>query len=351
MKNFIAHNSPLVSAIVPCSNEERFIANCLDSIVAQDYPKDKLEVFVVDGMSEDGTRKIIKQYTERFPFINLLDNYKRTTSSAFNRGIKAAKGDIIIIMGSHSTYEKDYMSQCVSYLTNGDANNVGGKMITLPQNDSLRAKSIAFALSNRFGVGNSAFRTTCKSSKYVDTVFGGCYRKELFEKIGLFDEELLRNQDDEFNFRLIRNGGKILLVPEIVSYYYARNSWKNLWTMFFQYGYFKPLVARKVGGFLTWRQTIPALFVGSLIFTGILSFFGKRFLWLFLFVVALYVVANTVFSFSVSLKKGLKLLPFVAISFATLHLSYGIGYLKGIWDFLVLKQHLRKRIKNIKLTR
>lgn len=340
-----------VSIIIPCRNEEKFVSKCLDSIIDNDYPKDKLEILVVDGMSEDQTRETIEKYTRKCPFIKLLNNPKKITPCALNIAIKYAKGGIIMRMDVHTTYEKDYIFKCVRYLKEYSADNVGGIWITLPGAKTLKAEAIATVLSSSFGVGNSYFRTGVKEPKLVDTVPFGCYRREVFEKIGLFDEDLIRNQDDEFNLRLIKNAGKILLVPEIVSYYYARDSLKKLWMMFFQYGYFKPLVAQKVSGVLTWRQLIPALFVGSLIFTGILSFFGKRFLWLFLFVVALYVVANTVFSFSVSLKKGLKLLPFVAISFATLHLSYGIGYLKGIIDFVILKRHLKKKIKDIKLTR
>ncbi len=328
--------------IVPCRNEEKYIGNCLDSVIAQDYPKDKLEVLVVDGMSEDGTREVIKDYVLKNPYIKLLDNPSRIVPAALNIGIKNAHGDIIIRMDAHNIYEKDYISKCVTYLTKHDVDNVGGIWITLPGNETFIGKSIALVLSHSFGVGNAYFRTGSKEPKYVDTVPFGCYKKEVFEKIGLFDEDLVRNQDDEFNLRLIKNGGKILLVPDIVSYYYARDSLGKLWKMYFQYGYFKPLVAQKIGAVLTWRQLIPAIFVGSLIFTGLLSFFSSYFLWLFSLIIGLYLFANLAFSFSIALKKGLQLLPFLVISFATLHFSYGIGYLKGVWDFVVLKGIGRK---------
>ena len=347
MKN----NSPLVSIVIPCRNEQDFITDCLGSIVDQDYPDNKLEVLVIDGMSEDGTRKIVKEYNERFPFVNLLDNCSRITSSALNRGIKAAKGEIIMIMGAHSTYEKDYISQCVNYLTNGDADNVGGVCKILPQNNSLIAKSIAYALSSSFGAGNAYYRTGTKRQKYVDTVFGGCYRKELFDKIGFFDEDLLRTQDSEFNARLIKNGGRILLVPTIVSYYYARKSLGELWRMNLQYGCSKPLAAKKIGMIFTLRQLIPPLFVGSLIISLISSMFFRPFLWLFLFISALYIIVSLAFSLTISFKKSTNcffILPFV---FAIIHFGWGIGYLKGIWNFAILRKDLKARIQDMPLTR
>jgi cellulose synthase/poly-beta-1,6-N-acetylglucosamine synthase-like glycosyltransferase len=345
------NNKFFVSVIIPCRNEEKFIGKCFDSIIAQDYPKDRLEILVVDGMSDDGTRKIIDGYSKKYPSIKLLDNPKRIVPTALNIGIKNARGEIIIRIDAHTVYGTDYASKCIKYLKEYDVGNVGGICITLPVDDSLLAESIALALSHPFGVGNSYFRIGSKEPRYVDAVPFGCYKKQVFKKIGLFDEDLVRNQDDEFNLRLIKNGGRILLAPEIVSYYYARNSLSKLWNMYFQYGYFKPLVAQKIGAVLTWRQLIPSIFVGSLIFSGLLSFFSNYFLWLFLLIIILYFSANLVFSFSISFKKGLKLLPVLPISFATLHLSYGLGYLKGIWDFIIRKKHVKKKIKDMPITR
>lgn len=345
------NNLPFVSVIVPCRDEGRFIGKCLDSIIAQDYPRDKFEVLVIDGMSEDGTRKIVKEYNEQFPFVNLLDNCKRITSSALNKGIKAAKGDIIMIMGSHSTYEKNYMSQCVSYLTNGDADNVGGVCKILPQNSSLVAKSIAYALSSSFGVGNAYYRTGTKKQKYVDTVFGGCYKKNIFDKIGFFDEDLLRTQDSEFNARLIKNGGKILLVPEIISYYYARKSLGELWMMNLQYGYSKPLAVKKVGGIYTLRQLTPPLFVGSLFISLIFSPFFKLCLWYFIFVLSFYTFANLGVSLKIALRRNLRCFFILPLVFYTIHFGWGIGCLKGIWDFIILRKNKKEKIKDLPLTR
>ncbi|MFH2032135.1 MAG: glycosyltransferase family 2 protein [Bacteroidota bacterium] len=340
-----------VSIIIPSRNEEKHIANCLDSIMANDYSKDKLEVLVVDGMSEDGTRGIIEKYAQQYPNIKLLDNPKKIVPTAMNLGIKEAKGNIIIRMDAHTEYQKDYISKIVHWLEKSGADNVGGMWVTLPGAATLKANAIASALSSPFGVGNAMFRIGVKEPTYVDTVPFGAYRKEVFSKIGLFDEELVRNQDDEFNLRLIKNGGKILLVPEIVSYYYARDSLSKLWRMYFQYGYFKVRVIQKIGAVLTVRQIIPSLFVGSLMLTGLLSFFTKYSLWMFLAIFGLYFAANIVFSLHVALKKGLKLFFVLPVAYATLHFGYGLGFLKGIWDFMILKKHLKQKIKDVSLTR
>jgi hypothetical protein len=173
-------------------------------------------------MSEDVTRGILAGYSEKYPFIRLLDNRKRITPCAFNIGIRHARGEAVMIMGMHATYERDYISKCVSYLDEYGADNVGGVMVTVPRDSSLAGKAIAKALSHRFGVGNSVFRTGTKEPVFVDTVFGGCYKKEVFRRVGMFNEALVKHQDMEFNCRLRDAGGRILLAPDIVCYYYAR---------------------------------------------------------------------------------------------------------------------------------
>ena len=342
---------PFVSIIIPCRNEEGFIGKCLSSVTIQDYPQDKIEVLIVDGMSEDGTREIIGRYIKKNTGIRMLDNPDKVVPNALNIGIKNAQGEVIIRIDAHSIYEKDYISKCVKYLSEYNADNVGGIWITLPASDGIMARSIALSLSHSFGVGNAYFRIGSTKPRYVDTVPFGCYKKEVFKRIGLFDEDLIRNQDDEFNLRLIKNGGKILLVPEIVSYYYARDSLSKLSKMYFQYGYFKPLVALKIGAVLTWRQLIPVFFVGSLIIFFSLSLIFKPFLWLLVLVLSFYIVANLYFSLQIAFRKGLKYLPVLPIVFSTLHFSYGVGYLKGIWDFVVLKKYKRKNIEEVPLTR
>lgn len=178
-----------VSIIIPCRNEEKFIDKCLDSIIAQDYPKDKLEVLVVDGMSEDGTRSITRDYVQNYPFIKVLDNSKKAIPFAMNIGIRFAKGDIIMKMDAHTTYKKDYVSNCVKYLDKYKADNVGGILKMIPRDSTVIARAIVLSFSCPFGVGNSYFRAGCERPKWVDTVAFGCYRREVFEKFGLYNCE------------------------------------------------------------------------------------------------------------------------------------------------------------------
>jgi glycosyltransferase involved in cell wall biosynthesis len=343
--------SPLVSIIIPCRNEAKFFGKCLESVLANDFLKDKLEILIIDGMSEDKTREIINQYAETYTCIRVLENPKKVVPTALNIGIKNAVGQIIIRMDAHNIYSKDYISKCVQYLKKYNVDNVGGIWVTLPGADTVVAQSIALALSHPFGVGNAHYRVGLKEPKLVDTVPFGCYRKDVFERIGLFDEDLVRNQDDEFNMRLIKNGGKILLVPEIISYYYARDTLSKLSRMLFQYGYFKPLVVKKVGSVLTWRQLIPSLFITSLIISGILSLMAKYFLVVFLLILLSYLFTNILFSLLITLNKGVKYLFFLPVVFTTMHCSYGIGYLKGVIDFILLRKHRSDAKHDIKITR
>lgn len=334
------NNIPLVSIIIPCRNEEKIIGKCLDSILAQEYPKEKLEVLIVDGMSTDKTREIVKEYTEKYDFIRLINNAKLTAPAGMNNGIEEAKGQAIIIMGAHAIYTKDYVSKCIMYIDQYNADAVGGLMQTLPGAETLKAKAIALALSSPFGVGNSYFRIGIKEPRFVDTVPFGCYRREVFDRIGLFDEELVRNQDAEFNHRLTKNGGKILLVPSIVSYYYARDSYKKLLKMHLQYGYFRVLTAKKVGVIVGFRQIVPALFIVSLILWLFFIPFLGIFFGLFIFEIFLYLISNLVFSLVLAVKKkNLLLMPFLIFAFSLVHFTYGFAYLRGIFDFFILRKN------------
>ena len=361
-------NYKSVSIVIPCRNEEEYISRLLEDILSQNYPHNKMEIFVVDGMSNDGTREIVNRYSDRHPFIHLIDNEERTTPYALNKGINNAKNELVIRMDVHASYPDDYIYQLVS---NGDelnADNVGGVCVTMPAADTLKAKAIALGISHPFGVGNSYFRIGSKKIREVDTVPFGCYKKEVFEQIGLFDEQLTRNQDDEFNGRLVKNKGKIFLVPEIKILYYPRSSWKNLAKMYYQYGYFKPLVNIKLGSPATLRQFVPLIFVLSLAATFLTSFAFFPMIFLFSFVLGLYVIANSYFSLNVARrcqannfpnsskkKQGrlltvIKFAPIMFITFAIVHFSYGTGYIKGILDFVLMKKHKRK-MKEVSVSR
>jgi glycosyltransferase involved in cell wall biosynthesis len=342
---------PKVSIVIPCRSEEKFIGKCLDSILANDYPKDRLEILVVDGMSEDGTRTTVQSYAGKYAFIRLLDNPKKITPAALNIGIAHAKGDIIMRMDAHNTYQPYYISKLVGWLEKTQADNVGGVCVTVPATQTFMAEAIALALSHPFGVGNAYFRIGVKEPRWVDTVPFGCYRREVFDRIGMFDEELARNQDDEFNLRLIRQGGRILLIPEIVSHYHARDSLPKLWRMYYQYGYFKPLVVRKVGGILTVRQVIPAVFVLSLLVSGALAPWTVYGGWALCALIFAYIVADLGTSIYVGFQRRVRCALAIPVVFPVLHVSYGLGFLKGILDFFILGNKRRGDAARIPITR
>ena len=329
---------PVVSVIVPCRNEESFIAASLESILGNTYPKGRVEILVVDGLSEDGTRSIVSHYVAQHPAVRLLDNVGKTTPRALNVGIAAATGDIIMRMDAHATYPPDYIAGLVEWLGKSGADNVGGVCMTLPANDSPVARAIARGLSHPFGVGTSYFRIGTSTPRWVDTVFGGCYRRDVFARIGLFDEQLIRNQDDEFNHRLIARGGRILLVPDVVSYYYPRSSLAQLWRMFYQYGYFKPLVALKLGRIGTGRQVVPMVCLGLLVGLSVASIASPIARFMLMLLVALYLSADFAVSFAVGLSSGLRCAGWLMLVFPTLHVSYGMGYMRGIFDFVIRRK-------------
>lgn len=329
---------PSVSVILPCRNEARAISSCLRSIIENEYPKEHLELIVVDGRSDDGTREIVGEYSRKFPWIRLLDNDRGITPAALNIGIRSSKGQIVVRMDAHTLYSSDYISKLVDWIERSKADNVGGICITKPGNPTAQAQAIAIGLSHPWGVGNSHFRIGVTAPKWVDTVPFGCYRREVFDKVGLFDERLIRNQDDEFNHRLIKSGGRILLVPEIVSYYTARESLLKVWIMYYQYGYFKPLAVRTIGAVMTMRQLVPSVFVMSLILTAMLAPWSNLMAVLFGLIVVSYGMINLYIGVSVAVKEGLRCGFWSMVVFPALHLSYGLGYLKGVLDFFILRK-------------
>lgn len=326
----------MLSVICPIYNEENRIADCILSVIAQDYPKDDLEVLFVDGRSDDRTREIIGEYSRQYPFIRLLDNPQRIVPSGLNIGIRAAQGDVILRLDAHAKYPTNYFSVLVSKLRKCNADNVGGVCNTLPAKDTPECRAIAHAMSSPFGMGNSHFRIGTNHEMSVDTVPFGCFRREIFDKVGLFDEELVRNQDDEFNGRILLNGGRILLLPNVVIDYFARDSINKTAKMFYQYGLFKPLVNKKLRKPTTLRQFFPPLFFAGIIVGGLLSLFFPLIRWIYFGVLILYILAGLFF--------GLKIpcrwpdILWMPIIFATIHLSYGCGYWIGAFKLLFHKE-------------
>ena len=342
---------PFVSVIVPCRNEEQHLGRCLESILASDYPRDRMELFVVDGMSNDRTRDIVASWAARYPFIQLLDNPRRIAPCGLNIGIAAARGEVIVRMDAHVIYPPSYLPILVRALLERGADNVGGVLETLPGADTPMARAIALGLAHRLGVGNSYFRVGAREPRWVDTVAFGCFRREAFERAGLFDEELVRNQDDEFNFRLIRRGGRVLLMPTARAYYVARTSLRQLWRMYFQYGYFKPLVARKVGRVMTLRQLVPSLFLTTLGACGLAALWWRPAGLAGAGLAATYAAAVLAASAAVVPRHGLRVAAALALVFPVLHFGYGVGFLLGLRDHVLRPRKLSPELAALPLSR
>ena len=333
----------MISIICPIYNEERYINKCIESILSQDYPHEDLDVLFVDGMSNDKTREIIVDYIEKYPFIRLIDNPERIVPYAMNRGIKAAIGDIIIRLDAHAVYPSNYFSCLVFYLRKLNADNVGAVCRTLPAKNTLKCKAIAEALSSSFGMGNSYFRIGVNEIREVDTVPFGCYKRDVFKRIGYYDYELVRNQDDELNARLKKKGGKIFLLPNLVVDYFARDGILKTSKMFFQYGLYKPLVNKKIGSPTTIRQFFPVFFVLGLVIGLPLSLFFDPIMYCYVSILTLYLFL----ALMSSLKSSLNILQvfYQILTCFIIHISYGFGYLKGIYNIIFKRQF------NVKINR
>jgi glycosyltransferase involved in cell wall biosynthesis len=326
-------NLPLVSIVVLCRNEEEFIGRCLDSLLANDYPKDRLEVLVADGMSQDGTRNIVESYSQKHAFVKLLDNPKKIPASAANQGIKAAKGDLVMIAGAHALYATDYVSKCAAYSQSYPAaDNIGGVRSTEPRDNTAIGKSIAYVSSHRFGAGTATYHRGGTSPSWVDSVWGGCYRREVFERLGLYNEALIVGEDREFNLRLRGFGGKILQVPEIKCTYYARSKFREFCRWAFRMGfwpfYADKLVERRI---VAPRNFAPlALMVSLFLSLGISMYIPVG--WFLLGGILSGYLLGTVASSARLVKREGKLRYFVVTPFifGVTHALYAIGSIYGV---------------------
>ena len=315
---------------MPICNEAHFIERSLRSVLAQDYPRDRFEVIVADGMSADDTRKIIGRIGE-CERVRIIDNPRRIVATGLNLAVKKAKGDIIIRVDGHCEIDSDYLRQCVSLLGQGKAGCVGGALKTI--GETVRARGIAAAMSSPFGVGGATFRTGTNAEKYVDTVAFPAYKRATLRSVGDFDEELVRNQDDEYNYRLRKLGGRILLSPQIRARYYSRATFVSLCKQYFQYGYWKVRVMQKHPRQMQLRQFIPAMFVVWLFSLAVLSPIVKGAWIVLLASLAIYGVAAVIASVLAAARSGWRLLPLLPLSFLTIHFSYGFGFLVGLIVF------------------
>lgn len=331
-KSLSSGTKPFVSVIMPVYNEAAFIKRSLGAILEQSYPHNLMEIIIADGMSTDNTRELIAEMGghSRIP-ITIVDNPKKIAPTGLNQAIKNSKGEIIVRVDGHCEVAPTYVENCVRHLQNGEAEGVGGPIQTI--GETPQARAIAVVMSSSFGVGGSAFRTVFNREMYVDTVAFPGYKKKTIENVGLFNEELVRNQDDEFNYRIRKSGGRILLSPDIQSRYYSRSTFWSLWRQYFQYGYWKVRVLQLHPKQMSLRQFIPFLFVTSLISTGLLSLFFSEAKWLFAGILTIYFFTTLTATILLSKKIELLALPYIFLSFTILHFSYGLGFVFGLSAF------------------
>lgn len=304
----------------------------------QTYPQELITTFVCDGMSNDGTVELINDFVKRHPQFKLLTNTQKTTPFALNLGIKNSSADIVIILGAHSELDKEFVLKSVeSFQIDPAIMCTGGVLENVYENGT--SEIIGAAMSSSFGVGNAHFRTGNKSG-FVDTVAFGAYKKEIFEKVGYFDEELIRNQDDEFNFRVTNAGYKIYLNHDIKCKYFVRASFKKLYRQYYQYGYWKVFVNKKHKTITTLRQLIPLFFVLYLLLL-IISLAAPRLIFISMSLPGILYVLMA-FVFAAKSKSPFKAIGGIAYTFFILHFSYGLGYLKGIFDFFILGKSIKK---------
>jgi glycosyltransferase involved in cell wall biosynthesis len=319
--------APLVTVIMPVRNEEKFLRRCLDSLLANDYPQGRLEILVADGMSNDRSREILAEYSERFPFVRVLDNPGRIVPTGLNEAIRQAKGDIIVRVDAHTVFAPDYVRQCVHFLQTTDARNVGGPQRSVGR--GYESKAIAIATTSRFAAGDARFRFS-EQEAWVETVYLGAWWKETLLELGGFDEGWVVNQDFEMNHRLRLAGGRILLSPAIKCEYSVRPSLAALARQYFRYGLWKVKTIEAYPESLRWRQLVAPAFVAVLIGLFVLS------AWTMPPVLALcvvYLLANLFASAFCAWNRGWRYLPLLPLTFATIHFSWGFGFWAGLFRF------------------
>lgn len=320
--------APRVSVVIPCFNEERHIQACLEDVFAQDYPADRIEILVGDGMSTDRTREILAEISARNPGrIRVIDNPPRLQAPGMNTMIAASTGDIIVRMDVHARYASDYVRQCVAVLEETGADNVGGAQRAVPETWFQRA--VCAALSSPLGVGGASYRDA-STEGFVDTVFLGAFRRNILDKVGGYDPNAVTNEDAELNQRILGAGGKIFLSRKIVVHYYPRGSFKGLAKQYFKYGQGRARTLLKHRRFPTPRPALPFLMVVSgvalLVVRPLRKFAPLAF--------GLYGAATVVEAVRVGRRHGMTLVPAIAAIFPVLHVSHGVGFASGLAKYL-----------------
>lgn len=319
---------PLVSVLVPMRNEERHIEACLRSLAEQDYPRDRFEVLVIDGISSDRSRELAQRFAERGDIdVRLLDNPAKKTAPGLNIGLVHARGEVIVRVDAHVEVSPDFLSESIAALQETKADAVGGPIESVAE--GLVGEAIALAMSSPFGVGNAHFRYS-REPRYTDTAAFAAYRRDVFERIGGFAEDIDYGEDDEFNYRLGDYGGRIFLTPRIRSVYHTRSSLPALFRQYRAYGRAKVQVLRRHPAQARLRQFVPASFVGALAGLSLASPFLRPPRRALPLVMCLYLVAAVAASLRIASRRGWRYAPVLPLAFACLHVSYGLGFLESL---------------------
>ncbi len=329
------NSAPSVSVFIPCRNEARSIEGCLRAVLAFESPPGGFEVIVADGRSDDGTREIVARIAAEDSRLRMIDNPERTTPYGLNAGIRGAHGEIVVRIDAHSEYAADYLRQCVQVLRETGADDVGGPWVA--RGRGYLQRGIAAAFNSSFAVGGARGHQPDYEGP-IDNVYLGCWRRELLERIGLFDEEFVRNQDDELCFRLLRSGGTIWQSPRIRSWYTPRASLRELFRQYFQYGYWKVRVIQKHGAPASFRHLVPGAFVAILFLLAPMTFFFPVAAIALAFLLTAYAIPLAAASVVTAARAEWRLLPLFPPIFACYHFGYGFGFLFGVWDFMVRRR-------------
>jgi succinoglycan biosynthesis protein ExoA len=335
---------PLVSIVVPMRNEERYIAACIESILRQDYPHDCLEILIADGRSTDRSREIVAELARVHPFIRLIDNPAQTVGPGLNAAIRQARGEYVLRVDAHAEYAEDYVRQCVRYLTLTGAENVGGPLVTCPGATTRMARCISAITSNRWVVGGSVFRTSRKA-QYSDGCFFGAWPRALFDQIGGFNEALTRHQDNEFNSRIMRYGGRIYQTPAIRVRYYNQATLRGLCRQAFRNGVWHVLALVANPASFKFRYFAPFCFDLWLVACAALGFWHVAFLVLLLTALVIYGLFLLGVSAQVGRAAGWELLAWVPAAVLSYHVCYGLGTFVGIGRFLIFGRADRARAR------
>ncbi len=331
--NSILNNNPLISVIIPCRNEEKYIGECLISLLNQESVEDKIEILVVDGMSTDDTRKIVQNISTDNPQVILVDNPHFFTPHALNIGIMNAKGKFIAILGAHAEYSSDYLATCIELANqHPEVSCVGGPIISKGRNPF--AKAAAIAMSSNIGVGNAKHRFPDYEG-YAEMACFPVFRRDVFDKYGLYDESLIRNQDDEFCFRITKSGGKVFISPKAKSSYFVRESPLKLFKQYYNYGFWRVAVLIKHKIPISYRQQIPILFYSTVFILVILGLVLNNFI-LGTLLPALYLMIIIVFSIPKFLNSQFNTAIWFPVAVIVLHLSYAAGFFIGIIKFIII---------------